>query len=51
MDIVSSAYFQTNEKNKNERVTIPQAEEERLLKIVQKELEAFMKKMYQTLYG
>ena len=51
LDIVSSAYFQTNEKNKNERVTIPQAEEVRLLKIVQKELEAFMKKMYQTLYG
>ena len=51
LDIVSSAYFQTNQKNKNERVTIPQAEEERLLKIVQKELEAFMKKMYQTLYG
>ena len=51
LDIVSSAYFQSNEKNKNERVTIPQAEEERLLKIVQKELEAFMKKMYQTLYG
>ena len=51
LDIVSSAYFQTNEKNKNERVTIPQAEEERLLKIVQKELEDFMEKMYQTLYG
>ena len=51
LDIVSSAYFQTNEKNKNERVTIPQAEEERLLKIAQKQLEAFMKKMYQTLYG
>ena len=51
LDIVSSAYFQTNEKNKNERVTIPQAEEERLLKIVQKELDDFMKKMYQTLYG
>ena len=50
-DIVSSAYFQTNEKNINERVNISQTEEERLLKIVQKELEAFMKKMYQTLYG
>ena len=50
-DIVSSAYFQTNEKNKNERVTIPQAEEERLLKIVQKELGAFIENMYQTLYG
>ena len=51
LDIVSSAYFQTNEKNKNERVTIPQAEEERLLNIVQKEFEAFMEMMYQTLYG
>ena len=50
-DITSSAYFQINERNINERVTIPQAEEERLLKIVQKELDDFMKKMYQTLYG
>ena len=50
-DLVSSAYFQINEKNINERVTIPQAEEERLLKIVQKELKAFLDKMYQTLYG
>ena len=51
LDIVSSAYFQTNEKNKNERVTIPKAEEKRLLKIIQKELEDFMETMYQTLYG
>ncbi|WP_139690213.1 thiol-disulfide isomerase [Streptococcus oralis] len=50
-DIVSSAYFQTNEKNINERVNISQAEEERLLKIVRKELKAFLDKMYQTLYG
>ena len=50
-DLVSSAYFQINEKNINERVTIPQAEEERLLKIVRKELKAFLDKMYQTLYG
>ena len=50
-DLVSSAYFQINEKNINERVNISQSEEERLLKIVQKELESFMKKMYQTLYG
>ena len=50
-DLVSSAYFQINEKNINERVNISQSEEERLLKIVQKELEAFMQKMYQTLYG
>ena len=51
LDIVSSAYFQINEKNINERVTIPKVEEERLLKIVQKELDGFMKKIYQTLYG
>ncbi len=44
-------YSHINNQNKNESVTIPQAEEERLLKIVQKELEAFMEKMYQTLYG
>ena len=50
-DLVSSAYFQINEKNINERVNISQSEEERLLKIVQKELESFMKKMYKTLYG
>ena len=49
-DITSSTYFQINEKNINERVNISQSEEERLLNIVQKELEAFMKKMYQTLY-
>lgn len=50
-DITSSAYFQINEKNINERVNISQSEEERLLKIVQKELEDFMETMYQTLYG
>lgn len=50
-DLVSSAYFQINEKNIKESVTIPKAEEERLLKIVQKELEDFMETMYQTLYG
>ena len=37
-DITSSTYFQINEKNINERVNISQAEEERLLKIVQKSL-------------
>ena len=43
--------IQINEKNINERVNISQAEEERLLKIVRKELKAFLDKMYQTLYG
>ena len=50
-DLVSSAYFQINEKNINERVNIFQSEEERLLKIVQTELKAFLDEMYQTLYG
>ena len=50
-DIISSTYFQINEKNINERVNISQSEEERLLKIVQSEIDGFMKKMYQTLYG
>ena len=50
-DITSSTYFQINEKNINERVNISQSEEDRLLKIIKKELEDFMKKMYQTLYG
>ena len=43
--------IQINEKNIKESVTIPKAEEERLLKIVQSEIDGFMKKMYQTLYG
>ena len=50
-DIVSSSYFQVNENNIKESVTVSQAEEERLLKIVRKELKAFLDKMYQTLYG
>ena len=50
-DIISSTYFQINEKNINERVNISQSEEDRLLKIIKKELEAFMENMYQTLYG
>lgn len=50
-DLVSSSYFQVNENNIKESVTVSQAEEERLLKIVRKELKAFLDKMYQTLYG
>ena len=51
LTIKRSYYSDISNQKINEGVTIPQAEEERLLKIVQKELEAFMKKMYQTLYG
>ena len=43
-------YSHISNQNK-ESVTIFQVEEERLLKIVQKELKAFLDKMYQTLYG
>jgi hypothetical protein len=45
-----SYYSYISNQNK-ESVTIFQVEEERLLKIVQKELKAFLDKMYQTLYG
>ena len=44
-------YYSHISNQKKESVTIPQAEEERLLKIVRKELKAFLDKMYQTLYG
>ena len=51
LTIKRSYYSNISNQKINERATIPQAEEERLLKIVQKELENFMEKMYQTLYG
>ncbi|WP_347098413.1 thiol-disulfide isomerase [Streptococcus oralis] len=44
-------YYSYIRNQNKESVTISQAEEERLLKIVQKELKAFLDKMYQTLYG
>ena len=45
-----SYYSHISNQNK-ESVTISQDEEERLLKIVRKELKAFLDKMYQNLYG
>ncbi|EFO03021.1 hypothetical protein B0176_04840 [Streptococcus oralis] len=45
-----SYYSHISNQNK-ESVTISQTEEERLLKIVRKELKDFLDKMYQTLYG
>jgi len=45
------SYYSHISNHKKESVTISQAEEERLLKIVRKELKAFLDKMYQTLYG
>lgn len=51
LDIVRSYYSHINKQNINEQVNIPQSEEACLLKIVQNEIDGFMKKMYQTLYG
>lgn len=45
------SYYSYIRNQKKESVNISQAEEERLLKIVRKELKAFLDKMYQTLYG
>ena len=45
------SYYSHISNQKKEDVNISQAEEERLLKIVRKELKAFLDKMYQTLYG
>lgn len=44
-------YYSYIRNQNKESVTISQAEEERLLTIVQKELKDFLAKMYQTLYG
>lgn len=51
LTIKRSYYSNISNQKIKESVDISQAEEERLLKIVQKELEAFIEKMYQTLYG
>ncbi len=45
------SYYSHIRNQKKESVNISQAEEERLLKIVRKELKAFLAKMYQTLYA
>lgn len=48
---IKRSYYSNISNQKKESVNISQAEEERLLKIVRKELKAFLDKMYQTLYG
>lgn len=45
------SYYSHISNQKKESVNTSPAEEERLLKIVQKELKSFLDKMYQTLYG
>ena len=44
LDIVRSYYSHINKQNINEQVSISQSEEARLLKIVQTEIDGFMKK-------
>mgnify|MGYP000861231214 FL=1 len=51
LNLIDSSYSQQNDNGKREIVSVSQSEEERLLKIVQSEIDDFMKKMYQTLYG
>ena len=49
--LIYSSYSQENAKGTREIVSISQSEEARLLKIVQSEINSFIKKMYQILYG
>lgn len=51
LNLIGSSYSQQNDNGKREIVSVSQSEEDYLLKSVQSEIDAFMKKMYQTLYG
>ena len=51
LDLLYSSYSQENAEGTREIVSISQSEEARLLKIVQSEINSFIKKMYQILYG
>ena len=51
LNLIDSSYSQQNGNGKREIVSISQAEEDYLLRSVQSEIDDFMKKMYQTLYG
>lgn len=51
LNLLYSSYSQENAKGTREIVSISQSEEARLLKIVQSEIDSFIKKMYQILYG
>ena len=51
LTIKRSYYSNISNQKIKESVDISQSEEDRLLKIIKKELEDFMEKMYQTLYG
>ena len=51
LNLIYSSYSQQNGNGKREIVSVSQAEEDYLLRSVQSEIDGFMKKMYQTLYG
>lgn len=51
LNLLYSSYSQENAKGTREIVSISQSEEAHLLKIVQSEINSFIKKMYQILYG
>ena len=51
LNLIDSSYSQQNGNGKREIVSISQAEEDYLLRSVQSEIDDFMKKIYQTLYG
>ena len=51
LNLIDSSYSQQNDNGKREIVSVSQSEEDYLLKSVQSEIDAFMKKMYQTLFG
>ena len=51
LNLLYSSYSQENAEGTREIVSISQSEEARLLKIVQSEINSFIKMMYQILYG
>ena len=51
LNLIDSSYSQQNGNGKREIVSVSQAEEDYLLRSVQSEIDGFMEKMYQTLYG
>ena len=51
LNLIYSRYSQQNGNGKREIVSVSQAEEDYLLRSVQSEIDDFMKKIYQTLYG
>ena len=50
LNLIDSSYSQQNDNGKREIISVSQSEEAYLLKSVQREIDAFMKKMYQILY-